>query len=229
MGVPDVNMSLSLTGSARTHLMEGYYEMSKKNLKAKAPVVTAKLTAGEVVWKASERYTQAEAQSAGDNARVITVGYLLRLSKVDPECTRRDSRRQGLTLSTAIHGFVWKACLDRSVALPDDTAKTEWEKAIKEIYELALMAYNEKAEESRKARADKKAEKGEKGEAKGTDAKGEAKGTDEGTDEADPPDPPEACIAVGIAQIIVAINRLPPDVRPVEARKVCSEIMSRFE
>lgn len=190
--------------------------MKKNEMKKAAPAVP--------VWKASETYTLAGAQSAGDNARKVTIGYLLILSKLDPKCTRRDSRRQGLPLSTAIHGCVWQACLNRSAALPGDTAMTAWDKAIADIYNIGLAAYADKAAAARKARADKKAEA--QAEAQ-SEAQSEAPA--EAQSEAPAADHELNPVRAAVAGLIAAIAGLPVEQRAETARKACQAIMAKFE
>lgn len=172
-----------------------------------------------LVWNAREIYSAEAMRSAGEHVIRITAGYLLRLAKYDPKCTRRDERRACVPIATQTHGALWRAALDWSAALPGDTDQTRWAEAVDALIDTATATAKARADKARAARAEKKAAaKTDEGEG----AEGEGA---EGTVETDP----QADIAAAAAALIAAIMKLPPADRPAAARRVASEIVGKFE
>lgn len=168
-------------------------------------------------WKASEFYSAAAVREVGEDAVRVTAGYLLRLAKGDPKCTRRDERRAIVPLATAIHGLLWKIALARTAALPADTDRQGWIAVVEEMVTAAANAHAEKAAAARKARAGKNA-------APAADTQSESPAT-----EAPAIDHELNPVRAAVAGLIAAIAGLPPAERAAAARKVCQVIMQKFE
>lgn len=173
-------------------------------------------------WNAAKAYGLEAVIAAGHNVLDTCAGYLLRLAKLDPKCSRRDDRRAIIPLATSVHCAIWRAATAWTAALPGDTDKVQWDKAIEALIEAAKVTACERAE---KARAKRAAEKAEKAKA----AKGEGdEGTEGDTGEGEKPDP-RSVVADAVVALIAALSALPPDQRAAAARRAASEIVSKFE
>ena len=173
----------------------------------------------EKKWNAAQAYSFEAVKSAGDNVLKTCAGYLLRLAALSPKCTRRDDRRASIPLATAVHCALWRAATAWTAALPRDTNKAQWDAAVAALIEAAKVAACERAEKARQARAEKRAEakaKAEEAKCEGNEANGEE-------------EDPRLVITLSTATLIAAVWKLPLEERAPAARKVCAEIMSRFE